>query len=229
MSLELDRILITGRTYEEYMAFFDLDVKELVGKKVLDCPSGVSSFISDAKDKNIDTYGCDILYQFDVKDIKAQGEFSIEKIYEDISWMDGFNFNFYKSIENHRATREYTLKRFFEIYDKNYYRYNELPKLEFKDNSFDLVLSSHLLFVYDDRFNYEFHKSSILEMLRVGCELRLFPLVDFQNSNEHKQNNFSPFVYKIIEDLESEFKCDIIKVGFEFQPKANYMLKIVPK
>ena len=74
MSLQLDNILITGRTIEEYMAFFDLKIKDLENKKVLDCPSGVSSFISEAKKYNIDAKGCDIIYQFEKEDINTQGE-----------------------------------------------------------------------------------------------------------------------------------------------------------
>lgn len=30
MKLELQEILVTGRTFEEYMAFFDLDSKDLL-------------------------------------------------------------------------------------------------------------------------------------------------------------------------------------------------------
>jgi hypothetical protein len=33
MKLELEDILVTGRTYEEYMAFFGLTTKELVWQK----------------------------------------------------------------------------------------------------------------------------------------------------------------------------------------------------
>lgn len=225
MSLELYNILITGRLYEEYIAFFDLNIKELKDKKVLDCPSGASSFVSSASAKGIEAVGTDILYQFDVDAIKKQGEVSIEKIYEDISWMDGFNFDFYKSIESHKKFRLKALKEFSKDYnDKNYF-YNKMPKLNFEDNSFDIVLSSHLLFVYDDRFDYEFHRDSILEMLRVSNEVRIFPLVDFKNSHIHDEKNFSPYVYKIVDELK-EFTCEIKKVDFEFQPKANYMMVI---
>lgn len=33
MKLELQNILITGRTYEEYLSFFDLNTKDLLWKK----------------------------------------------------------------------------------------------------------------------------------------------------------------------------------------------------
>lgn len=225
MPLELEDILITGRTYNEYMAFFDLDKEELKGKKVLDCPSGASSFVATANKNGIKAKGVDILYQFNLENIKQQGLKSIDKIYEDVSWMDGFNFEFYKSIKNHKKHRAEALERFCKDFNKKDYHYSKLPKLQFKNNEFDLLLSSHLLFVYDDRFDYEFHKNSILEMLRVAKEIRIFPLVDFQNKHKQKEKNFSPYVYKIIEELE-DYKCEIQKVNFEFQPRANYMLRI---
>jgi hypothetical protein len=83
-------------------------------------------------------------------------------------------------------------------------------------------VSSHLLFVYDDRLDFNFHKDSIVEMLRVAREVRIFPLVDFKNSRVDEAENFSPFVYKILK----EFQCEIVKTDFEFQPRADCYLKI---
>jgi len=225
MSLELENILITGRTFEEYEAFFNLNIEELKDKKVLDCPSGASSFVAEAKKYRIDAKGTDILYRFNSDEIEKQGLKSIDKIYEDISWMDSFNFDFYKSIQNHKKHRVEALKKFCEDYNSNDYSYNELPNLDFKDNEFDLLLSSHLLFVYDDRFDYEFHKESILEMLRVSKEVRIFSLVDFKNSRVDEKENLSPYLYRVIEELK-EYRCEIQKVDFEFQPRAGYMLRV---
>lgn len=42
MTLQLENIAITGRTFEEYSAFFDLTLEDVKDKKVLDCPSGAS-------------------------------------------------------------------------------------------------------------------------------------------------------------------------------------------
>lgn len=226
MSLQLENILITGRTFEEYKAFFNLEIEKLHGKKVLDCPSGASSFVSDAKTYGIEAKGTDILYRFSKEQIKQQGEKTIDLIYKDVSWMNGHNFRFYKSIKNHRNHREEALKKFYNDFNPNDYSYNELPKLDFKNNEFDLLLSSHFLFVYDDRFDYKFHKNSILEMLRVAKEVRIFSLVNFQNSKVKEEKNFSSYFYKIIEDLK-RLQCTIEKVNFEFQPRAGYMLKIV--
>jgi ubiquinone/menaquinone biosynthesis C-methylase UbiE len=63
------------------------------------------------------------------------------------------------------------------------YVYQELPKLSFKNDSFDLVLSSHFLFLYSDYFDLEFHIDSILEMCRVAKkEVRIFPILDLKNN-----------------------------------------------
>ena len=226
MTLNLENIAITGRTFEEYSSFFDFKIEDLKGKKVLDCPSGASSFVSTLKQNDIDVIGVDLLYEFDIESIETQGYKTIEKIYQDTSWMDVYKMDFYKSKENHRNHRENALKAFVNDFNKKDYIFTKLPNLPFENKEFDLALSSHLLFVYDNMLDYEFHKNSILEMLRVSKEVRIFPLVDFKNSKVLEEKNFSPFVYKILEELK-DFKCEIVKVDFEFQPKANYYLKIL--
>jgi hypothetical protein len=73
MSLQLDDFLITGRTFEEYAAFFDLNTETMKNMRVLDCPSGASSFIAEAKRRGI-AAGCDILYCYDRDALHTQGE-----------------------------------------------------------------------------------------------------------------------------------------------------------
>ncbi|WP_298694856.1 hypothetical protein [uncultured Sulfuricurvum sp.] len=222
MSLQLDDFLITGRTFEEYMAFFDLDAETMKKMRVLDCPSGASSFIAEAKRRGIAAQGCDILYCYDRDVLRAQGEKSIEKIYADTSWMAEHNFAFYHSIERHKEHRVGALELFCSDYNTTDYWFAELPKLPYRDDSFDLVLSSHLLFVYDDRLDEAFYEASIAEMLRIGKEVRIFPLVDYKNSRADETDNFSPLAYRMAE----KFGGEILDVGFEFQKNAGYMLKI---
>lgn len=226
MSLILENVAITGRTFEEYSSFFDLKPQDLKGKKILDCPSGASSFVATANINGSGAIGVDLIYEFDKNSIEVHGYKTIEKIYQDTSWMDTYKMDFYKSKVNHRNHRENALKAFISDFNKKDYIFAKLPNLPFENESFDLVLSSHLLFVYDNMLDYEFHKYSILEMLRVSKEVRIFPLVDFKNSRVLEEKNFSPFLYKILEELK-DFKCEIIKTDFEFQPKANYYLKIL--
>lgn len=58
--------------------------------------------------------------------------------------------------------------------DKRYV-YAGLPVLPFADHQFDLSLSSHFLFLYNDNLSLEFHLQAINEMLRVSKEVRIFP------------------------------------------------------
>ena len=222
MALHLEDFLITGRTFDEYAAFFGLDTEALKGKKILDCPSGVSGFVAEALRRGIDAHGCDILYGFDSEAIAAQAQKSIAKIYEDTSWMEGHNFAFYGSVEGHRHCRERALAAFRTDFSPERYRFETLPKLSYADDSFDLLLSSHLLFVYDDRLDLAFHIASIAEMLRVAQEVRLFPLVDFKNSRKEEAQNFSPMVAEITQ----RFDAEIVPVGFEFQPGAGFMMRL---
>ena len=43
----------------------------------------------------------------------------------------------------------------------------ELPRLRFADREFDMTLVSYFLFAYQNRLGYEFHRDSILEIMRV--------------------------------------------------------------
>lgn len=222
MSMQLDDFLITGRTFEEYAAFFNLDAETMRNMRVLDCPGGASSFIAEAKRRGIAAQGCDILYGYDRDALRVQGEKSIEKIYADTGWAADNDFSFYHSIEGHKAHRTLALEAFCSDYNPADYRFAELPKLPYPDDSFDLILSSHLLFVYDDRLDEAFHEASITEMLRVGREVRIFPLVDYKNSRVDEWENLSPFAYRMAE----KFGGEMIRVGFEFQKGAGFMLKV---
>ena len=42
--LQLDRVVLLGRTFEEYRRYFRLEPHEWIGKTVLDVAGGVSSF-----------------------------------------------------------------------------------------------------------------------------------------------------------------------------------------
>lgn len=222
MALQLENFLITGRTFTEYCAFFNLDIHTLRGKKVLDCPSGVSSFIAEAMNKGVDAYGCDPVYHHPLSHITTQATETINKIYEDTSWMEGHNFHFYGSIENHRHFRESALRTFVQHFNQERYAGHALPHLPYPDNNFDLLLSSHLLFVYDDRLNLQFHTEAITEMLRIAKEVRIFPLIDFTNSRKNEANNLSPYAYEI----EKRFHAQRCRVNFEFQRGGGVMLKI---
>jgi len=97
----------------------------------------------------------------------------------------------------------------------------ELSELSFENDSFDLVLSSHFLFLYSEHFDLQFHIDSILEMCRVSKkEVKVFPLFDLKNQK-------SEFLEPILKILRTKgFETKIIKTDYEFQKGASELLSI---
>ena len=93
-----------------------------------------------------------------------------------------------------------------------------LPGLPFADGRFDLVLSSHLLFVYPDHFAYAEHLAFARELARVGRETRIFPLVDTTTTPW-------PHVGRLRDDLAaSGVASEVRRVGYEFIRGGNEVL-----
>lgn len=159
--------------------------------------------------------------------LKELGYLGIRKIYKNTDWMKNHNFSFYKNLDGHKLARAGALKDFLDDYNTQTYEYGALPNLRFKDKEFDLTLSGHFLFTYDKQFDYEFHKASVFELCRVSKEVRIFPLVDMNNSKEGSGAQFSDYAYKLHDELNTMgYSANFVKVDFEFQRGANYMLQI---
>lgn len=212
-----------GRTFEEYSLFFSLNENELSGKSVLDCPAGASSFTAEARKHGVDTVAADILYHESPAALGLRATTDIERAISGFDQSaDLFNWDFYPDVESLRSQRESAASKFLYDYAHNGARYVQttLPDLPFPENSFDLVLSAHFLFLYDDRLTTQLHIDTIKEFLRVGRELRLFPLHAFDSE---QSSEFTP----VIENLTQRgCEAEIRTVPFEFQRGANKMLVV---
>ena len=62
VQIELPTISFFGRSLDEYVRFFDLDIDELRGRPVLDVAAGPSSFTAEACRRGIDAVAVDPLY-----------------------------------------------------------------------------------------------------------------------------------------------------------------------
>ena len=99
------------------------------------------------------------------------------------------------------------------------YVYHELPnRMDFKDDSFDLGLSSHFLLMYT-ALGYDFHIKAMDEMLRICKEIRIFPLVDLDS-------NPSEMITNVIEHYRALYEVEIQETDYEFQKGANKLLII---
>lgn len=95
-----------------------------------------------------------------------------------------------------------------------------LPTLPFADDSFDLALSSHFLFLYSDQLSATFHLAAVAEMLRVAKEARIYPLVALDGRR-------SPHLEPVRSGLRAQgFEVELVRIDFEFQRGANEILRI---
>ena len=95
-----------------------------------------------------------------------------------------------------------------------------LPDLDFDGHNFSLVLCSHFLFLYSDHLTYEFHQASVLEMLRLADEVRIFPLITLMMER-------SPYLEPLIAVLKDRgYQVSIETVDYELQRGGNQMLRI---
>jgi hypothetical protein len=67
--LQLDRVVLLGRTFEEYRRYFLLDPDRLIGKRVLDVAGGVSSFCAEGSKLGIKVTAFDPIHRDSVSEI----------------------------------------------------------------------------------------------------------------------------------------------------------------
>ena len=213
--------IFIGRTWKEYLKMFNLNLDDMVDGKFLDCAAGASSFTAEMSKKGYNIRAFDILYNEEPNVLCDKCKEHLEILVEGLGSVDHFVWSFFRDLEDLKKQRNDACIEFIKDYRNHRKRYiaADLTALPFEDNSFKLVLCSHLLFIYDHRLDYDFHLKSIKEMIRVSSsELRIYPLV------KHKGMK-SEFVKHIIDDLP-EVDADIVKVDYEFRKGGNEMIKI---
>jgi hypothetical protein len=82
--LQLDRVVLLGRTFEEYGRYFLLERDDLIGKRVLDVAGGVSSFCAEANELGINVTSFDPIYSLPPEKITERSEPDLESIYQTI-------------------------------------------------------------------------------------------------------------------------------------------------
>jgi len=227
MSIKYENIVPWGRSYEEYVRMLDLNSDDLK-KRILSCGDGPASFNSGMKKNGYKVTSIDPIYQFSKEQIETKiKEKSKDVMLQTKNNADRFIWTHFHGIEELFKVRMNAMSEFLDDYSsgksEKRYIFAELPALPFKDKSFDLVLCAHLLFFYSENLSLEFHISSILEMIRLGNEIRIFPIVDL---NANLSRYLNP-VKEFVDSLGWSFKEE--KVNYEFQKNGNKMLKIFKK
>jgi hypothetical protein len=220
----LNQVVPWGRSFGEYQRMFaltDLDFE----RKIIGCGDGPASFNAEATRRGARVVSIDPLYRWEVDQIEARiAATSAEIIEQTRKNADEFVWTSIRSIEELRRLRLAAMKDFLAdfVAGKREGRYvvAELPNLPFTDQSFDLGLSSHLLFLYTTQLGKDFHRAAVREMCRVCREVRIFPLLALGAQP-------SASVADIVDErTESGFRVSIENVEYEFQRGGNQMMRI---
>jgi hypothetical protein len=224
--LDIDRIAFVGRTFDEYIRLFALDEKMLKQEKILDCPSGPSSFAAEAAGRGLDVTACDSAYDRTVDELAAKGMEDIDHVFDKFDRVSHqYVWKYYRDKDDVLSHRKTALHAFIRDFPSGYregrYRHGKLPCLPFPDSCFSLVLSSHFLFLYGDRLEYDFHIKCLKELIRVcSGEIRIYPLTGLDAGPYPHLDTIMTFLG------QNEINTDVVRIPFAFQRGSNRMMRI---
>ena len=219
--LQLDRVVLLGRTLEEYSRFFAFDPADLAGRRVLDIASGVSSFCAECRACGIDAVGVDPIYDWPAAAIAEQCRADLDEVYRLID-LPVYRWTSYRDPQQMRDFRERASKLFLEDFQPGpAYIAGALPKLPFESLSFDVTFVSYFLFVYEEHLSLELHRESLREIMRVTRrEARIYPLVTFEAER-------SAYLDALLADPAlAHLRFEEVRTDFEFLANSNAYLKI---
>lgn len=218
--MKLNEIIPWGRSFEEYSRMFALTDEDLAGT-ILGCGDGPASFNAEATARGRRVVSCDPLYAFSAGEIERCVEECYDKVISQVKRnMDGFVWDHFRDPDHLGACRLAAMRRFLADFEpgKEQGRYvaASLPTLPFRDDQFELAVVSHLLFLYSEQLNLEFHLAAFAELLRVAREVRVFPLLDLDRQ-------WSRHVGPVRARLErAGFVVEVVAVEYEFQLADNH-------
>lgn len=224
MAFELDEIVPLGRSFEEYCRMFCLDAPQLE-LQILDCGAGPSAFVAGMVRRGVRAVAVDPLYRYSAVQIRERISAAFQQV------MDQTAANKHKYVWETIASpvelarvRQAAMEEFLTDYEggrrEGRYLVGALPSLPFADQCFDLALCSHFLFLYSDTLDQDFHLMALRELLRVACEVRVFPLLDYNGQP-------SPWLHEVVRILVREgIWASENVVDYEFQRGGNRMLRL---
>ena len=225
MGFTLDQVVPWGRSGEEHRRMFSLTEDDL-SLNILGCADGPASVNAELRQQGGHYVSLDPIYQFSAKQIEERIAATAPVIAEQLEENRAdYRWDHYQSpdqlVRIRRATMEVFLGDFERHATSECYATGALPTLPFADNAFDLILCSHLLFTYSGQLDGAFHQQAILEMSRVGGEVRIFPVVEINR----KPSCHLPGLQDFLE--ERSILTELVTVDYEFQKGGNQMLRLV--
>lgn len=222
--IEINDVLPWGRSLSEYRAMFGLTDGDLE-RNLLSCADGPASFNAEMFASGRSVISVDPVYRFSAERIWSRIEQTRDLLIENTrANSDAYIWDHIPDIETLTTLRMTAMNRFLDDFEegkeRGRYVVGALPELEFEEQQFDLVLCSHCLFTYTEQLDEAFHIAAVREMVRVGREVRIFPLLDLNGE-------FSRHVGPVEAALHKDGRTtERIKVDYEFQKGGNEYLRI---
>jgi hypothetical protein len=224
MAMILDQVVPFGRSLSEYRHIFNLGEADL-NRRILGVGDGPASFNATLSQMGKSVISLDPVYQFTGPEIRQRFDAVVDTIIDQVkATPNDWVWTYHASADDLRQRRLDAIATFLADYNlgKTQGRYvvGELPHLPWADQTFDLALCSHFLFLYSDHYDYEFHRRSLWEMLRVSPEVRIFPLLTLGLQT-------SPYIAAIVQEFtQPAYTVTLETVPYELQRGGNQMLKI---
>lgn len=222
--MQLAEIVPWGRSFDEYRAMFALSDADLDGQ-MLGCGDGPAAFNAEATLRGAQVVSVDPLYAFDAEAIAERIETARPQIESGLRTApERYLWTHFRTVDDLVRTRLETMGRFLDDYPgpgaSPRYIDAALPSLPFEDSAFDLVLVSHLLFTYSEHLGDDGHRDGLAELMRVGREVRIFPLVTLDG-------NPSPHLEPALTQAEAAgWQVQVVPVEYAFQRDADRMLRL---
>ncbi len=225
----ITEVLPWGRSFDEYRAMFDLDGRPFAragaAPRVLDVGGGPASFTAEAVERGWQAVACDPLYAHDKAAIEGRIEAARAQIMALVrAEPERFVWTSIESPDALERLRLAAMARFLEDYETGReagrYRTEALPALGLPDDSVDLALASHLLFLYSAQWDAAFHLAAVRELARVAAEVRVFPLLDMAGRT-------SAHLEPVLAALRAAgYGAEVLPVPYAFQRGGDRMLRV---
>jgi hypothetical protein len=220
MTMKLNEVIPWGRSFEEYRRMFALTDGDLAGT-VLGCGDGPASFNAEATALGHRLISCDPIYALSASEIGRRVEGCYDRVISQVKRRpDTFVWDYFRDPDHLGECRLAAMRRFVADFEKGKregrYIVASLPALPFADGQFSLALVSHLLFLYSEQLDLDFHTAAIKELLRVADEVRVFPLLDLGRK-------WSRHIEPVSEHLRRiGFVVEVVATGYEFRRAADH-------
>jgi hypothetical protein len=213
--MKLNQVIPWGRSFEEYRRMFALTDEDLAGT-ILGCGDGPASFNAEATALGHRVISYDPLYVFSAGEIERRVAECYDVVIAQVKRNpDAFVWDYFRDPDHLGECRLAAMRRFLADFEagKHEGRYiaASLPELPFLRSPFSLALVSHLLFLYSEQLDLNFHLTAFAKLLQVAHEVRVFPLVDLDRQ-------WSRHVNAVRDHLErAGFVVEVVAVDYEFQ------------